>query len=671
MNYRTTTQERQQSQTSTPLTSGVLQRKCACGTHTVAGGECAECAKKKSGLQRKLTIGASNDPLEREADQIADQVMAASAPSLVSGAPPRIQRYAGQATEGRDSAPASVERVLANSGRPLNPALQQEMEQRFGCDFSRVRVHSGGAAEQSAQDVNANAYTVGHNIVFGAGQFAPGTPEGRRLIAHELTHVVQQSGADGIRVGQTNEKRSLSPITLSSVPDAPSIAGVRPRLEAGSSLRIWRQQKSGSKPAVEPEDESVEDIPAEDKWKGTLVSEIVISLARSRVGFRIPQGMLLGTVKTDLAVGTYELKPVPAKQKWIIEGPGVEAGTRFSVDLTESSADPWTLSYPDKLTLTVGAGALGEPKTFRDMTDEGGELKDPLWVYEGWGGNTSPSMPVAGIDDYETIELVKETVTPPDEKGKATTPRYKVKYRDKTERLLTYVELTQKMRAQLRPMFEKADEDFLLFTIETFPMWWSIVSITPLAPMPASGARPYIPKRVPLAPAEPPVTAPAGKSPAAPRIPLQRPAAGRPPESPQSAPAAAAAQESVVVSLALKAKGPGVAFGQQAAARLAAQGKTGPAILRPLAQELNAQPSMSPMDKAAAVQAACNAQKVFGAGPIAQMPDGNLVVTSRAPLPKAPVVIVQPDGSVVFGKADLTLINNNSAFKVSNVTVTP
>src|SRR5688572_6560769 len=115
MNYRTTTQERQQSQTSTPLTSGVLQRKCACGTHTVAGGECAECAKKKSGLQRKLTIGASNDPLEREADQIADQVMAASAPSLVSGAPPRIQRYAGQATEGRDSAPASVERVLANS----------------------------------------------------------------------------------------------------------------------------------------------------------------------------------------------------------------------------------------------------------------------------------------------------------------------------------------------------------------------------------------------------------------------------------------------------------------------------------------------------------------------------------------------------------------------------
>ena len=74
------------------------------------------------------------------------------------------------------------------------------MEQRFGHDFSQVRVHSGGAAEQSARDVNANAYTVGHNIVFGAGQFAPETHEGRRLLAHELTHVAQQEAGIEPRV---------------------------------------------------------------------------------------------------------------------------------------------------------------------------------------------------------------------------------------------------------------------------------------------------------------------------------------------------------------------------------------------------------------------------------------------------------------------------------------
>ena len=89
------------------------------------------------------------------------------------------------------------------------------MGQRFGHDFSRVRVHSGGAAEQSARDVNANAYTVGHNIVFGAGRFAPGTHEGRRLIAHELTHVVQQSGVHGTPAGQGNEKGGLSPKAVS------------------------------------------------------------------------------------------------------------------------------------------------------------------------------------------------------------------------------------------------------------------------------------------------------------------------------------------------------------------------------------------------------------------------------------------------------------------------
>ncbi len=177
-----------------PPAQGILQRKCACGNHTVTGGECAECAKKKSGLQRKLAIGASNAPLELEADRVAEQVMTASAHSAVTGTPQRIQRATGQAARQTETAPASVDNVLASSGRPLEPTLRQDMEQRFGHDFSQVRVHSGAASEQSARDVNANAYTVGHNIVFGAGQFAPGTHKGERLLAHELTHVLQQSG---------------------------------------------------------------------------------------------------------------------------------------------------------------------------------------------------------------------------------------------------------------------------------------------------------------------------------------------------------------------------------------------------------------------------------------------------------------------------------------------
>ena len=191
-------------------------------------------------LQKKLSIGASNDPLEDEADRVADQVLAAPANPAVGGAPTRIQRVTGQATEGTDTAPGSVDRVLASSGRPMEPALRQDMEQRFGHDFSRVRVHAGGAAEQSAREVNANAYTVGHNVVFGTGRFAPGTNEGRRLLAHELTHVVQQSSSDGDRAEPSSGKRGPSPNYPSLLQMAPAGPGpvVMPLLVMNSDRTV-------------------------------------------------------------------------------------------------------------------------------------------------------------------------------------------------------------------------------------------------------------------------------------------------------------------------------------------------------------------------------------------------------------------------------------------------
>ena len=183
---------RPQEHSFAPVHRPLLQRKCACGGAPGPTGECEACRKKK--LQRKLTIGASNDPLEQEANRIADEVLAAPAHSAVSGAPPRIQRFAGHTGATTTTAPASVDRVLSSPGKPLEPTLRQDMEQRFGHDFSQVRVHSNEAAEQSAREVDAQAYTVGPNIVFGAGRLASGTNEVHRLIAHELTHVVQQSG---------------------------------------------------------------------------------------------------------------------------------------------------------------------------------------------------------------------------------------------------------------------------------------------------------------------------------------------------------------------------------------------------------------------------------------------------------------------------------------------
>jgi len=135
---------------------------------------------------------AHGDPLEAEAERTAEQVLAG--PSAGRRAAPRIAR-AGQRPEAAGEVPASVHQVLQQAGSPIAPVLRRDMERRFDADFSSVRIHAGPVAEQSAREVDADAYTVGRNIVLGAGRRADDAGDGRRLLAHELTHVVQQRGA--------------------------------------------------------------------------------------------------------------------------------------------------------------------------------------------------------------------------------------------------------------------------------------------------------------------------------------------------------------------------------------------------------------------------------------------------------------------------------------------
>ena len=135
-----------------PTSWNVLQRKCACGQQTGTDSECEHC--RQQGEER----------LQR----------AAVSPNSVDAVPPIVHE------------------VLRTPGEPLDAASRTFMESRFGHDFSRVRVHTNTRAAESAQAVQSLAYTVGRDVVFGSGQYAPGTSTGRRLLAHELTHVIQQ-----------------------------------------------------------------------------------------------------------------------------------------------------------------------------------------------------------------------------------------------------------------------------------------------------------------------------------------------------------------------------------------------------------------------------------------------------------------------------------------------
>jgi hypothetical protein len=146
------------------------------------------------------SAGARGDAAEREADQVAEQVMrmpAARRPARRSERPASPRAAWARPAERLDAValPPAVRGALGMSGEPLSLAARRFFEPRFGRDFSGVRVHADAGAAAAAEAVQAKAFTVGRDTVFGPGQYAPQTEAGRRLLAHELTHVVQQSAA--------------------------------------------------------------------------------------------------------------------------------------------------------------------------------------------------------------------------------------------------------------------------------------------------------------------------------------------------------------------------------------------------------------------------------------------------------------------------------------------
>ena len=180
---------------------------------TAPAPACACLGPSNQALQAKPRVGAHDDPLERQADRVADVVLAGGAAPLVSRAPRGPQRACAtcaaeeEATLRRsptDAAPradgsaaAAAANAVSTGGRPLPAALRGYFEPRLGSDLSRVRIHDDATAARAAEGIDARAFTLGSHVAFAAGAYAPGVHAGRRLIAHELAHVAQQD--DGAR----------------------------------------------------------------------------------------------------------------------------------------------------------------------------------------------------------------------------------------------------------------------------------------------------------------------------------------------------------------------------------------------------------------------------------------------------------------------------------------
>ncbi|MEZ4731301.1 MAG: DUF4157 domain-containing protein [Caldilineaceae bacterium] len=152
-------------------------------------------------LQAKAHSVQPDNSLERQAEAVADQVVAKPLGAQVPSGRDKITPY-NVSPAGRSSLHVSavdegiistiVRHGVSSPGRPLAPLVQSELESRFGQGLGQVRVHTDRRAAESAQALNAHAYTVGHDIIFGRGHYAPQQHTGRHLLAHELTHVLQQ-----------------------------------------------------------------------------------------------------------------------------------------------------------------------------------------------------------------------------------------------------------------------------------------------------------------------------------------------------------------------------------------------------------------------------------------------------------------------------------------------
>ena len=306
MTSRVQTTALQQDTADAPHLAGLVQRSCACGGSTGMMDSCESCnAKELAGtpmVQPRLVVGPVNDPYEQEADRVAEQVMRTPdtevAKTSEASPGPVIQRLCteceedeekvqrqsegeeeeeqsvqakreGGPTGGEISAKQTAEiETIKSGGEPLNPSSRNFFEQRFGHDFSNVRIHSDERAAQSAKSIDAQAYTNGPHIVFGAGHYSPHTHAGQKLLAHELTHVIQQG-------------KSMAQTRLMRAPDDPADKARYPTTSERKEVKgIFHPQQtqveeSGSA-TVEPVKEPDKFEPFEQSVLGTQILSPVV-----------------------------------------------------------------------------------------------------------------------------------------------------------------------------------------------------------------------------------------------------------------------------------------------------------------------------------------------------------------------------------------------------------
>jgi hypothetical protein len=208
-------------------------------------------------VQRKRLVGRAEDQYEQEADEVAEAVMRSHArPAPLAGRAPLTVPHPAQSANARPALAAPLKsvpppalvpkqddeaRARRTSGSALPLAERRFFEERMGFDFGSVRIHTDALAVTASRDLQARAFTISNNISFNAGEYSTGTAEGRRLLAHELTHVVQQGAAGRARVASSDS-------------EVGRVAGPFPRVSPmGTRGVVQRQEEKKEKKKAPPE----------------------------------------------------------------------------------------------------------------------------------------------------------------------------------------------------------------------------------------------------------------------------------------------------------------------------------------------------------------------------------------------------------------------------------
>jgi hypothetical protein len=174
-------------------------------------------------IQPKLKVGDANDAYEQEADRVARQVV--NAPQRTPSAPsvqPKslVQRTAENSFDAGSEFESRLSRTKS-SGQPLPKNTKAEFESSFGANFSNVRIHTNSNSKELNRSIQAKAFTHGNDIHFGTGEFNPGSSEGKHLLAHELTHTIQQTG------GEQLQRKGIASISDKGTNSAPARTAVQ------------------------------------------------------------------------------------------------------------------------------------------------------------------------------------------------------------------------------------------------------------------------------------------------------------------------------------------------------------------------------------------------------------------------------------------------------------